>query len=148
MAHVVASVGWVGAVAAFLVLAVAGVGAPDEQVRLAARPAATLLAWWVVVPAAVASLTTGLVSSLVSGWGLVRHYWVLVKLVLTAAATLVLLLHLPSLETLAVPDAGQARASAIVHAVGGLVVLLGATVLGVVKPRGLTRRGLRAPGSG
>ena len=129
-------------------LAIAAVGASDDVLRLAARPAATLVAWWVVVPAAVASLMTGVVSSVVSGWGFLRHYWVVVKLVSAVPATVVLLVQLPSIDALAVAGAEQARASAVVHAVGGLVVLLGATVLGVVKPRGLTRRGIRAASSG
>jgi hypothetical protein len=100
--------------------------------------------WWrsVVVPAAVAALMTGVVSSVVSGWGLLRHYCVVVKPVSTVLATVVLLVQLRSIDALAVPGAGPARASAVVHAIGGLVVLLGATVLGGVKPRGLTRRGI------
>lgn len=146
VAHV-ASVGWAGAVAAFLVPVITAVGAPGEALWLGGLPAATLVAWW-VVPAAVASLVTGVVSSVLSGWGRVRHYWVAVKLAPTVLATGVLLLRLPSIDALAPPVAGQARAFAVVHAIGGLVVLLGAPVLGVVKPRGFTRCGIRLAGSG
>lgn len=46
------------------------------------------LAWLVLVPLAFASLLTGLVQSLGSAgaWVLVRHYWVLFKLLITVVA--------------------------------------------------------------
>lgn len=141
--HVVASVGWLGAVAAFLALVVVGLGLDGP----AASPlaAATIVVWWVVLPLALASLSTGIVSSLVSPWGLLRHYWVVTKLVLTAVATVVLVLQLPTVSALSgrPPVATEVVTSSVVHAIGGIVVLLATTVLGVVKPRGLTRRGAR-----
>ena len=45
------------------------------------------------VPLALASLVTGIISSLGTTWGLFRYYWVLVKLGLTSLATLALLVH-------------------------------------------------------
>ncbi|MDF3068468.1 MAG: putative rane protein [Polyangiaceae bacterium] len=48
---------------------------------------------WVLVPLSLGALTSGIVQSIGTKWGLVRHYWVLVKLLLTTAATAVLLLH-------------------------------------------------------
>jgi ABC-type anion transport system duplicated permease subunit len=41
------------------------------------------IAWFALVPLNLPSLVTGLVSSLGSTWGLVRHYWVIFKLLLT-----------------------------------------------------------------
>jgi hypothetical protein len=40
-------------------------------------------------------------------------------------------------------DVGAATASLVLHSAGGLVILLFTTVLGVYKPRGMTRYGLR-----
>ena len=102
-AHVTASVGWLGAVAAFLALAVAGVASGDEQRVRGAYVAMELTGWYVIVPLSLASLLTGLVQSLGTTWGLVRHYWVLVKLLITVAATFLLLLHMAPCRTWPAP---------------------------------------------
>ncbi|MET7424976.1 hypothetical protein [Dactylosporangium sp. NPDC005555] len=44
--------------------------------------------WWTLVPLGVASLVTGVVQSLGTSWGLVRHYWVLFKLVMNSSSHL------------------------------------------------------------
>jgi hypothetical protein len=43
---------------------------------------------------AFASLLTGFIQSLGTPWGLFRHYWVLVKLLLTVFSTVVLLVKM------------------------------------------------------
>ena len=93
-AHVSASVGWIGAVAGFLVLAIAGVTIKDAQTVRAAYLAMDLIAWFVIVPLAFASLITGLSQSLGTTWGVFRHYWVVAKLGLTVFATIVLLVKM------------------------------------------------------
>ncbi|MEH1058032.1 DUF2269 domain-containing protein [Micromonospora sp. CPCC 206171] len=150
--HVTTSVGWLGAVAVFLVLAVAALRSTDPAVIRAGYVAMDLTARLVIVPLALAALTSGLVSSLGTAWGLLRHWWVLIKFGLIVVATAVLLLQLGSIGALAdaalgSPLAGgrwwEARMSPVVHAAGGLLVLLTTTVLGIYKPRGVTRYGRR-----
>src|SRR6266704_1743054 len=92
--HVSSSVGFLGAVAGFLALAVAGLTSQNAQIVRAAYLAMDLTGWFVIVPLCLASLLTGLVQSLGTTWGLFRHYWVLAKLSLTAIATVVLLLKM------------------------------------------------------
>ena len=92
--HITSSVGLLGAVAGFLVLAIAGLTGQDARIVRAAYLAMELIARFVIVPLAIASLVTGVVQSLGTPWGLFRHYWVLVKLLLTAFATSVLLLKM------------------------------------------------------
>src|SRR5262245_23907885 len=92
-AHVISSVGWLGAVAAFLALAVAGLTNQDAQMVRAAYLAMELITWFIIVPSALASLLTGLVVSLGSALGLFRHYWVVAKLLITIIATILLLMH-------------------------------------------------------
>lgn len=89
-AHVVSSVGWLGTVAAFLALAVAGLAGRDAQLVRASYLAMELTGWYVIVPLCLASLTTGLVQSLVTPWGLFRHYWVLVKFLITVVSAAIL----------------------------------------------------------
>src|SRR5215469_14007198 len=93
--HVVASVGWAGAVASFLALAIAGLFSADVQLVRASYLAMDLTYRAVVIPLGLASLITGLVSSLSTEWGLLRHYWVLVKLLLTIPASILMFVHVP-----------------------------------------------------
>lgn len=153
-AHVVTSVGWLGAVAAFLALAVAGLMVQDPATVRGAYIGADLLTGAVIVPLCLASLITGLVQSLGTHWGLLRHWWVAIKLVLTVAATGLLLLHTQPIEHLGElaaagatfgTDTAPMQMQLLVDAVAALVVLVGATALAVFKPRGFIRRPTRQP---
>ncbi|GAA3933930.1 hypothetical protein Aau02nite_25860 [Amorphoplanes auranticolor] len=152
VAHVACSVGWLGAVVTSLALSVMGLTADEELVR-AVHLTLEPLGWYVLVPLSVASLLTGLVQSLGTTWGLFRHYWVLIKLLMTLFATGVLLLYMGSLAALAdragaaAPGsngtAGLADPSPVLHSAAAVVLLLIATVLSIYKPRGLTGHGRR-----
>jgi hypothetical protein len=147
-AHVTSSVGLLGSIAAFLALAVAGLISRDAQMVRAAYLAMELIARFVMVPLTFASLLTGLIQSLGTPWGLFRHYWVLVKLLLTVFATVVLLVkieligyaaRLAAETTLSRADLRAAGIQLVVHAAGGLLVLFVPAVLSVYKPPGVTR---------
>jgi hypothetical protein len=156
--HLSFSVGWIGAVAAYLALSVAAMTSQDPQTVRAAWIAMELTGWYAIVPLALASLLTGLVMALGTTWGLFRHYWVLISFVLTVLATIVLLLHMPDVSVLA--DLARQDEGGGLHAMGnhlddrltngdllhpalGLVVLLVVQVMNVYKPRGMTRYGWR-----
>jgi hypothetical protein len=151
-AHVTASVGWLGALAVFLAHALASLISRDEQMVRAASLAMGLTAWFVILPLSLTSVTTGLVQALGTAWGLFRHYWIFFKLLLTTLATIVLLLKLGPISYLAdvaaettfsSADLIGLRTSLMVHAGGGLLVLLAAATLAVYKPQGMTRYGVR-----
>lgn len=74
-AHVTSSVGWLGAVAGFLALALTGLTSEDNQMARAAYLAMELYCWFVIVPLSLTSPLTGVVQSLGTTWGLFRHYW-------------------------------------------------------------------------
>lgn len=148
LAHVTTSVGWIGAVASFFVLAIAGLTSTDPQIVRGAYLGMDLTTRFVIVPLALASLLTGLVSSLGTTWGLFRYYWVLVKVVMTVPATVVLLIHLQpighlaqvALETTSFSsDVDRLRVQLLAAAAAAIVVLLVITALSVYKPRGRTR---------
>ena len=150
-AHIAASVGWFGAVLTFLALAVVGVTARSDQLVRAAYLVAEPVVRYVVVPFAIASLLTGLVSSLGSAWGLFRHYWVIFKLVLNVFATAVLLIYTRTVDQFAAiaadpgADIGPLRLPTfLLHSGGALVVLVVSLVLAVYKPRGVTPHGAKA----
>jgi len=147
--HLIASIGWIGAVVAYLALGVAAASSHDTETIRAAWIAMDLIGWFAIIPLALGALLTGLVMSLGTSWGLFRHYWVLITLGLTIVATSILLLHMPTVSTLANVARGSDGAESgglggdLFHAVGGLLVLLLITVLNVYKPRGLTPYGWR-----
>jgi hypothetical protein len=94
-AHVTFSVGWLGAVVAYLAVAIACSVSQDAQMVRSGFSTMELTGWFVIVPLSLAALLTGLVQSLGTEWGLFRYYWILVKCVLTAGAVTILLLHMP-----------------------------------------------------
>jgi hypothetical protein len=159
--HLAFSVGWIGAVVAYLVLGVSAVTSQDGQTLRAVWIAMELTGWYAIVPLALASLLTGFVMALGTKWGLFRYYWVLFSLVLTIFATVVLLLHMPDVSVLADaareaegaalagPDKhlyAQLEGGDLLHPGLGLVVLLVIQVLNVYKPQGLTQYGRRKQG--
>src|SRR5215208_7025140 len=118
-AHLTFSVGWIGAVVTYLALGVSATTSEDAE---------TIRAAWIAME------LTG---------------WFLIALVLTVFATAILLLHMPTVSSLAdvarqADDAALQRLGGdLFHPGLGLVVLLAITVLNVYKPRGLTRYGWR-----
>jgi hypothetical protein len=153
-AHVTTSVGWIGAVACFLALAVAGLMSPRPVEVQAAYVAMELVCWAVIVPLSLLSPATGVAQSLWTPWGLVRHYWVLVKLLVTLPCTAVLLLHMLPTTRLAAAAAQGELAGAAMHdlrvqlvadSAVAIAALLFTTVLAVYKPRGTTSTAELAP---
>lgn len=147
-AHVTSSVGWLGAVAVFLTLAVVGLSSKNAQFVRAAYLASDLTAWFVIVPLCGASVLTGLVSSLATTWGLFRHFWVVAKLLMTIPASILLLVHMPTIDRLArialvnplsIADFAMLRAQLVFEASAAFLVLLTATALSVYKPAGRTQ---------
>ncbi|MDN0199959.1 hypothetical protein [Streptomyces sp. S.PNR 29] len=150
IAHVTSSVGWLGAVVVFLALAVIGVTGQDAATVRGAYLVMEPAAWYVLVPLAFTALLTGIVQSLGTPWGLLRHYWVLFKLLINVVATGVLLIYMGTFRSMA-HMAGDPETelssvrnfSPVLHSVLALVVLLLAMILAVYKPRGVTPYGRR-----
>ena len=146
--HIIVSVGWVGAVAAFLLLSI-GALTGDEAASRAAYLAMNVVGRGVLLPLSVGALASGIAQSLVTKWGLFKHYWVLVKLVLTVFATGALFLH----QFTAVAEAARLASGAVTtfpmlplrqlglqlraDAGAALLVLLTVTAIAVYKPWGL-----------
>jgi hypothetical protein len=90
--------------------------------------------------------------SLSTQWGLFRHYWVLVKFVLTILATFLLLLHtrpigilagLARETTISSADVSRLQIQLVGDAGAALLALLVNVTLSVYKPQGLTPYGWR-----
>jgi hypothetical protein len=153
-AHITLSVGWIGTVAAFLALAIVGITA-NEQVIRACYIAMELIARYVIVPFCIASLITGIIQALGTPWGLFRHYWVVVKLVLTLILTVLLMLHMKPIsyvaqvasQTVLLHDQlKDLRIQLIADAGAAIFVLLAITTVSVYKPWGRIQLRLSLPG--
>lgn len=149
--HLTVSVGWIGAVAAYLALDVATVVTNDPAIVRAGYLGMDLIIRSVIVPLAVVTLISGIAISLGTRWGLFRHYWVVISLALTLLATAVLMFETRTVSALAevaanpstTPEQLAALDSTLVHSIGGIIVLGAILVLNVYKPRGMTRYGWR-----
>jgi hypothetical protein len=142
--HLVSSVGWMGAAACYLVLGVVAGSSGEPSTIRSAWAMLDLLGWTVVVPLAMAALVTGLAVSLSTAWGLFKHWWVVLSLVMTAFATTITVLHMPGVSetarhaAVAAPEELLRLGGDVFHPGAGLVVLLVIAVLNVYKPRGRT----------
>lgn len=143
--HITFSVGWLGAVTVFLVLNLTAHERPDPMLVRASFLAMNLIAWSVILPFCFGSLITGLLQSLATKWGLFKHYWVTIKLFLTAGSTILLLLHMQLINRAAkiamiaqLPNSelNGIGTNLLTKSVLATFVLLITTIISVYKPWG------------
>lgn len=143
--HITFSVGWIGAVTVFIVLAVTGLTTMDNQLSRSVLIAMDICAWFVIVPFCFISLITGLAQAYGTNWGLFKHYWIVVKLFLTIAMTILLLLHLQPISYLANVAKESSFSNAnhasqlldiITKAGAAILVLVAITTISIYKPWG------------
>lgn len=153
--HIIFSVGWLGAVAVFVAHAIVGLASADKQIIAVAYIAMWLSCWLVIIPASISSFFTGLIQALFTPWGLFKHWWIVIKFILTAGCTILLFLHTSQISYLAQTAADSAlsnpqlydlRAEIMIKAAAAVIVLAGITVISVYKPWGLTPYGLQKSG--
>lgn len=147
VAHIVAAGAWIGLDVMLGVLVFTPLLTSDTAVAALCYQAMPLLFWPILV-SGLMSLLTGVVLGLGTHHGLVRHWWVLVKLVLNVVLTaLVVVLLGPAMDEAA--EAGRRLAAGVPAGVdlSSLVFpplvsgtsLVVATVLAVYKPWGRVR---------
>lgn len=149
--HVALSVGWLGASMVMLTLAIAArVGQPGESAR-SGYWAMHLLAEALLIPLSLTVLTVGVLLAAITPWGLLRHRWVLVKLVGTSLAVVLSLFALPAMTGIAYRDSIHGNLAAMASAGTRLIIagsvsvalFLSLTAISVFKPWGRTSRGRR-----
>ena len=148
--HLTSSIGWIGAAVAYLPLVAVLLSSHDHQVVRDTIRMMNLIDWFVIVPFAYIALATGLVMSLGTPWGLLRHWWVVISLLLTLAAVFVLTEYSMTLSNVAAVAANPGtmpetlavlKEPGPVHSLGGIAVLLVVAFLNIYKPQGVTRYG-------
>jgi uncharacterized membrane protein len=151
--HIVAAGAWIGIDVIVAVLVLTGWFSGDDALRSLAYRALANFVVWPMLSAGLLSLVTGLVLGLGTKWGLIRYWWVAVKLTLNLVlCTLILLALQPGLDEVdrygqeliggaPVPDAVS---TLFFPPAVSLTTLTLATVLAVFTPWG--RIGSRADG--
>ena len=155
-AHITFSVGWLGAVAAFLAISIVGLTSHDPAMVRSTYLSMDLISRFVIVPMCFGALATGLIEAFGTPWGLVRYYWVVLKFGLTILATVLLLMHQFKAISLAAkhvsevtatqlftPDFTSLKVELVQKSALAILLLLAITILGVFKPWGLTSYGRR-----
>ena len=140
---VVAGVGWLGLHAVLVLLTATGLATGSDATMRAVYVTGGMVGE-LVFPFAGISLVSGLVLSLGTAWGLVRHWWVLAKLVINvvmlAVSGAVLSRFLAQAADRARDGAevGDLGTRVVIGSCAGLVLLVVATALSVYRPRGRT----------
>ncbi|MGW0534670.1 DUF2269 family protein [Streptomyces sp. NPDC003032] len=149
--HVIGAACWLGLTLGLVALALTAITTGSTAAVEAAVRSMKVFADWLVLPLALLTLLSGLLLSLGTQWGLAKHRWVYTKFWLTLATTTASAFALrPGVDdSVATVAAGGPITDASGLIAGPLVSLsayLFMTVLSVLKPWGLTRRGQRQRG--
>jgi hypothetical protein len=143
--HLISAGAWIGIDVIVAVLVAVGRFGADVQTRSIAYQALAAFVVWPMLTSGLVCLATGVLLGLGTKWGLIRYWWVLVKLVLNLAlCTLILVLLQPGMAEVAAygrqllagtPDPRTVSQLFFPPAVS-LTTLTFATILGVFKPWG------------
>jgi uncharacterized membrane protein len=147
LVHIAAAGIWLGLDVAMAVLVFTAMGTDDPSTQASALQSLSLVTVWPMFIAGVVSLATGVLLGLGTRYGLVRYWWVLVKLVLNVVLCLLVLFALRG-GVREAADAGRAIGAGVgTWTTGDLIyppivsptALTIAFVLSVFKPWGRVR---------
>jgi hypothetical protein len=147
--HIASAGVWLGLDAVMAILVVTSVVTDDDRTRGVAYQALGLVTVWPMTVTGLTCLVTGVVLGLGTKYGLVRYWWVLVKLVLNVVLSVLVLVALrPGIEAVSDRGALLLAGQDVATAVGDLAfppivsptALMIAVVLSVFKPWGRIRR--------
>jgi hypothetical protein len=145
--HICSGISWMGVDLALLVLLIIARTTDDPTLVLSGFTAIGMIVPAVIPPLSLAILATGLSLGLGTRWGLLRYWWVLIKLVLSLVMTVLVFVSLvPAVSSIAVDSTASQSAEALRASLGALptmlffppivsFLMLGiATVLSIFKP--------------
>jgi hypothetical protein len=150
--HILSSGAWLGIDVVLGILVFTALLSGDSSVAAAAIASTGQFATWPLAVAGLLCLATGVLLGTGSRYGLVRYWWVAVKLVLNVVlVTLVLVLLMPTLGPLATDARESLTSGGPLPEIGDLafppivstVCVLVAMTLSVFKPWGRVRSGPR-----
>ncbi|MEJ3745689.1 hypothetical protein WEI85_20650 [Actinomycetes bacterium KLBMP 9797] len=150
LTHIVGAALWFGVDSALGILVITALVTDDAQTAGTALQAVRLFAIWPMFGASLVTLATGIVLSVGSKYGLLRYWWVAVKLAVNVLMSTLIVIGLrPGVDAAA--EAGRQLVAGDVTATPpsdllypvfvAPTLLLIAFLLSVVKPRARIRRG-------
>jgi len=139
-AHVISSVGLLGASSALLVLAIAGATTADPELERSAYRFVVIFGKAFGIPLSFTALITGVTLGLGSKWGVLRYPWVMTKLVLLVTTILCGAIVIGPVAERLIDDPSAGPGTLVVAGVYNVLALLTATVFSVYKPGGRRRR--------
>ena len=153
VAHIVTAGAWIGLDVVMGLFVFSAVLSDDDVTVSVSLQALELFAVWPLLTVGLLCLLTGVLLGLGTKYGLVRYWWVAVKLALNVVlSSLVLVALRPGVEEAAEAGRSLATGESLTASVGQLgfppvvstTALVIATILAVYKPWGRTRRTRRA----
>jgi hypothetical protein len=150
--HIGIGVGWLGASLAMLALSIVGATTGSHEMRHGAYALMDTFNNALAIPSALMAIVTGVVVSLGTPWGLVKHHWVLAKLIIALSLPVLATFGGPWIDELVVRGGDYAAepGGAAILLVGAMALFLAllwtATILSVFRPGGRTRWGRREGG--
>jgi hypothetical protein len=147
--HVITSVGWLGAAIAMTVLLIAGFVTSNPILRHSAFAFMHIYDLAIMIPLGYLALVTGVLLSVGTNWGLLRHWWIVTKLVLTVAVLIFAGVFTSGwvLEAVSrtaenpMADLGVLAVQLVANVAAFNVVFWTNATISVFKPWGLTPRG-------
>lgn len=149
ISHILSAGTWFGMDVVMAVLVFTAIGTSSDETRALTYQALELFAVWPMATAGLLCLATGVLLGLGSKYGLVKYWWVAVKLVINLLlSTLVLVALRPGVREAAEQGRLLDRGADVLMDPGNMLyppivsttLLLVAFVLSVFKPWGRTRR--------
>jgi hypothetical protein len=123
--HAICGIGWMGVDIALLVLLITARTTDDAALVVSGFNAIRMIVPIAVPPLSLGILMTGLILGLGTRWGLVRYWWVLVKLLLSLVMTVLVFVSLvPGVNSIAVLSATTTSADAVRASLGTLPTML------------------------
>jgi hypothetical protein len=145
--HAISGIGWMGVDIAVLILLVTARTSDDAAVVASGFNAIRMIVPVAVPPLSLSILITGVLLGLGSSWGLIRYWWVLVKLCLSLIMTVLVFVSLvPAVNEIAMLDMTAVSADTVRTSLGDLptqlmyppvvsfLMLATATILSIYKP--------------
>ena len=146
--HIVSAGAWIGIDVVMAVLVFTALGTDDDGIKAFCYRALELFVVWPLLTTGLVCLSSGVVLGLGTKWGLVRYWWVAIKLAMNILLTALVLVALrPQVMEMAEQGRRFMSGEAASLAVGDLIyppivsptALLIAFVLAVFKPWGRIR---------
>jgi hypothetical protein len=145
--HIVSAISWMGVDIALFVLLMSARTTDDPALVVSGFTAIRMIVPVAVPPLSLSILATGLILGLGSRWGLVRYWWVLIKLLLSLVMVVLVFVSLvPGVNSIAASATATMSADAVRTSLGELPTMLlfppivsflmlgTATILSIFKP--------------